>query len=126
MTAPKKRKKRMGHRIVKAESERGREVKLTRFMDWQVWANSNEDARGDTGLVLSIIERARRDFLFEKQPGPAVDAALFFLGPEYRHYMSLLGRQTRHLPVGITRQRCEYTVATWGHYHEAYLTALMK
>ena len=63
------------------------------------------------GLLLSIIERARQDFLFGKIVWCQTSAAYYFLGPEYKEHKVLLGIPEEWLPAGITVARLKYQLA---------------
>lgn len=98
-----------------------------------VYGSPALEPAGERGLVLAIIDLARRDFLFagvsqriRKSDGLRYsvsrqwltvperrhmkDAARFFLGADYRHYVELLGLPGDFLPEGVTAARCRYVL----------------
>ncbi len=82
----------------------------TRFGD-AVHTGHIQGLIGERGLVLAIIDRARLDFLIERDRTNQDDAARFFLGSDYRHWLQLLGISTNYLPEGITIPRLKYQLA---------------
>ena len=82
----------------------------TRFGDYVQAPRTPKDSAGHRGLALSIIDRARRDFLFSKSRSIAVGAAKYFTHPDYRHLLGLLGIEESYLPDGITSLRLKFYI----------------
>ena len=88
---------------------RGR--KITRFGDEVDFPFCTPGLTGGKGLLLSVIERARQDFLFSKIVWCQTSAAEYFLGHEYKEHKVLLGIPEDWLPAGITVGRLKYQLA---------------
>jgi len=85
-----------------------RGLQKTRFGDLVDAPFGTGTVTGCEGLILTIIEQARQDFLFSKVVWIQNSAAQYFRGELYRNQLVLLDLPEEWLPAGITSGRLIY------------------